>query len=254
MKSSLTRIVLSACLLPLVVGCNNRPNPGVAPASSNDPGSRPHRQPVTVVVVPGKYDGQAVLPVVVMMHGMGSKPEGFLFNEFQELADALRAVIVSPSAPLATFEGGFDWSDDSGQNLARIRSALAEAETKARIRKDRVVLMGYSQGAFAALTTAYRHPEFIAGAIAVSPGSLTKPPLLPPDSPSLLAKRGFVLCYGDQDDPDWIRQAKQWLEAARQDGAKVETKVYAGAGHLVPDDRDEMFPKWFAFVMRANED
>jgi len=213
----------------------------------------PTAQPSAIVTLPDAYDGKSELAALVMLHGMGSKPTDFLGDEYGDLADSLKSVVVAVSGPVPEAEGKYDWSDDIEVNSARVNAGLAEARSKARVRKDRVVLMGYSQGAYAALGLAYAHPETFAGVIAISPGSLTNP-VLPQNPSPLLAKRGFVLCYGGQDEADFIRQGKDRTEAARRAGAKIEVKEYPKAGHLIPQDRDEVFPRWFAFVVRANEE
>ena len=235
----------------LSLGCERKDNAQVQIPATTVP--KPQVLPSAIVTVPTKYDGKKELPVVVTLHGMGSKPTDFLGDEYGELADDLQAVIVAVSGPIPTDRGSFDWSDDVEVNLPRINSGLGVAMTKAKLRKDRVVLMGYSQGAYAALGLAYAHPELFAGTIAVSPGSLTNPALAPRPSP-LLAKRGFVLCYGGKDEADFIRQGKERLNAAKRAGAKVEVKEYPDAEHLIPPDRDEVFPKWFEFILRANDE
>jgi predicted esterase len=207
---------------------------------------------VNIVTLPGKYDGKAELPVLVTLHGMGGKASKFLGDEFEDIADDLKAVVIAVGAPLTDDRGGYAWSDRSDENLDRIRIGLNEAGRKAKLRKDHVVLLGYSQGAYAALGLAYDHPDVFAGVIALSPGSLTNPSLAKSASP-LLAKRGFVLAYGDKDEDEFIRQGKERLASAQNAGAKVKTKVYANAEHLIPPDLDDRLPEWFAFVLEAND-
>lgn len=228
-----------------VAGCEKRSSPPVA-------GAKPNTAAWNAFTFPANYDGKEELPVLVTLHGMGSKPTGFLGDDFQDIADELRVAVVAVRGPEPLEHGGFAWSDDLTENFLRVTQALGEAAVTAKLRKDRVVLVGYSQGAYAALGLAYAHPEVFGGAIAISPGSRTNPPLPAVNSP-LLPKRGFVLCYGSKDEAEFIRQGKERLEAARRAGAKVETKVYPEHEHLIPPDLDELLPKWFAFVVRANE-
>jgi predicted esterase len=80
---------------------------------------------------------------------------------------------------------------------------------------------------------------------------LTDRPLPPADSPQL-RRRGFVLAYGENDQPAWIRQGRKRVEAAGQAGAKTEVRLYPGAGHLIPPDLDERLPEWVSFIEKAS--
>ena len=114
-----------------------------------------------------------------------------------------------------------------------------------------MILIGYSQGAFAALGVGYEHPEHVVGTIAVSPGSMTNPPLT--TKPGLSLKgRGFVLVHGTKDRPEWVRQGRTRIEAAKAAGATTEVKVYPNAGHLVPDDLPDILVDWTAMIRRVN--
>src|SRR5262245_5340240 len=68
--------------------------------------------PITIVTIPTNYDGKAEMPVVVMLHGMDSKPDDFLGDEFEDIANALKVVVVAVSGPIMDDHGDYAWSDD----------------------------------------------------------------------------------------------------------------------------------------------
>ncbi len=242
----MTRRVVVFLLPLLVLGCGRRQLPNGA--DSLVPPSPPPK-PYVLFSLTTDYDGKTEVPVIIRLHGMGDRPE--LPTIFVGM-NGPRILNAAPSGPIFGPEGTFDWSDDIEVNFTRIKEALHEASTKARIRKDQIVLIGYSQGAYAALGLAYAHPEMFAGVIAVNPGSMESVPL--PANPSpLLARRGFVLCYGEKDEPEFIRQGKERIDAARKAGAKVKVKTIPNAGHEPPQDWGAWEPEWLDFIFQANK-
>lgn len=246
----MTRRLVALLIAIALIGCEQRQGP-TAKSLATPPDAEPHHY--SMFTLPPDYDGQSELPVIVELHAMTSIP----LNDVALTPGAApqlipRAIYVAPSGPIFEKNGRFSWSNDIEENFARVKAALEETRTKAQIRKDRVVLIGYSQGAYAALGLAYAHPEVFAGAIAICPGSEVDQPL-PTNASPLLAKRAFVLCYGEEDDANYIRQGKERIEAARKAGAKVEIKSLPKHGHDKPTTLDEWKPGWFEFIVNANK-
>jgi len=228
-------------LMPaLLVGCGQHQGESVATAD------RPHEE-FCLYNLPTDYDGTTEIPVVVSLHEWLGRPETRLN------ADKLRVFEIAPTGPLVWGSDRFNWSDDVSVNLARIKAAVNEASTKANIKKDRIVLFGAGGSGYVALRLSLAHPEAFAGAAAICHGSLSNPSF--PDNPSrLLAKRGFVLCFGGLDHPDYLQQGKEAMEPFRKAGAKVWINVVPDRGGDIENNIHDLEPEWLEFVIQANKD
>lgn len=120
------------------------------------------------------------------------------------------------------------------QSLSQLDGLVAEV-TAAGIRRENVVLIGFSQGACLVAEYALRHPARY-GALIVLTGSA-----IGPDGTQWLQAGDFaatpVLVSGATEDP-WIPVTRM-RETARlfaDRGARVVEHYYAGAEHLVNDE------------------
>jgi phospholipase/carboxylesterase len=120
---------------------------------------------------------------VIWLHGLGADGHDFepIVPELR-LESALRVRFVFPHAPVqpVTINGGYamrawyDIGNDRRQDEAGIRASQARVEAliaRERTRgvtARRIVLAGFSQGGAIALQTALRHPERLAGVLALS--------------------------------------------------------------------------------------
>lgn len=257
-------------LLPfvLLIGCAADP--------SGDSTTPPDMSPVeySLISLPSDYDGASELSLIIVLHEAGTSPGT---NEYEnkgrpkglnpppkldpnkidqprnrrELQAKFGVAIVTPSGPVKQSDGQFDWSENMEQNFARVNAMIAEVGAKAKIRKDRIVLFGFSEGGATAFDLARAHPEVFAGAIAIAP-SPSKEGESAGVAPSL-AKRGFVLCYGDKDEAETIGRAKERLEATAKAGAKTQVKELAGVGHEMPRNVEQLLVAGFEFVMSAGK-
>jgi phospholipase/carboxylesterase len=121
---------------------------------------------------------------ILWLHGLGADGSDFA-PIVQELALPLAVRFVFPHAPSmpVTVNGGYEmpaWYDIYSQDIAGVQDeagirrsqsmldALIEREKSRGIRTQRIVLAGFSQGGAIALQTALRHPERLAGVMALS--------------------------------------------------------------------------------------
>jgi len=122
---------------------------------------------------------------VIWLHGLGADGSDFepIAGEMELPAQPIR--FVFPHAPLqpVTINGGMvmrAWYDILGNDIARREDAagvrasqtlierLIERERARGATADRIVLAGFSQGGAIALQTGLRHPERLAGIMALS--------------------------------------------------------------------------------------
>jgi phospholipase/carboxylesterase len=193
----------------------------------------------------GPEDASAL---VVFLHGYGADGADLL-----GLADVLGphlpgVAFTAPDAPERCVGGGFGfqwfpipWLDGSPQALAEagldaasrdlngFLDVLLEAEG---LTPDRLVLVGFSQGAMMSLHVALRRPEPVAGVVAIS-GRLLRPEVLPGE---ITVKPPVLLMHGDQDPvvpfEDMGKAGRALVEA------EVPTygHVMKGTGHGIAPD------------------
>jgi len=175
---------------------------------------------------------------MIMVHGRGATAESIL-----TLAPALDAKDFAFFAPQAS---GNTWypnsflapipSNEPGitSGLAVIEDIIAQIEL-AGISGDRIMLLGFSQGACLSLEFAARHARRYGG-IACLSGGLIGPDGTPRDySGNFDGTPAFLGC----SDVDFHIPAARVTESAgvlTRMGASVTMKLYPGMGHMVNED------------------
>ena len=114
--------------------------------------------------------------------------------------------------------------------------AVDEAGEGGRLGAERLVMVGFSQGACLALEYALQRPGRC-GTLIVLTGALIGPPdTVWPGSPALLAGTRILLTGSDADD--WISedQTRHTARVLQSLGADVCLRVYHGRPHIVCED------------------
>jgi predicted esterase len=207
----------------------------------------------TLLVLPKDYQKGTAIPAILWLHGLGSRPEGFVNPDCQVFADQLKIALVGVSGTRARGPRSFVWAENPEKDARRLRDALAEVSDRVTVKKGYVITFGFSQGAQVGLEVAVRHPEEYAGAIVLSPGAASH---LEDVNPSpLLARRGFVLSCGAKEHPGNVQLTERDANWLRQAKARVLYKAYPGmSAHTFPRDFDERFPEWVGFILKARGD
>ncbi len=186
--------------------------------------------------------------MVVLVHGYGADGSDLL-----GLADPLAphlpdTLFVAPDAPepCAGNPFGFQWSpipwlDGSDETQAAARFAASAADLDAFLDRrladagltpDRLVLLGFSQGAMISLHIAPRRPLPVAGVIAIS-GRLVVPERLAAET---VARPPVLLIHGDADPVvpfgDMAAAGKALVAA----GFDTYGHVMTGTGHGIAPD------------------
>lgn len=202
---------------------------------------------------------------VIWLHGLGADGHDFvpIVRELGLKPDAALR-FVFPHAPVrpVTLNNGFPmraWfdirsldrkglADEAGiaESAARVRSLIA-AETAAGIPAGRIVVAGFSQGGAIALHTVLRHPERLAGLLALS----TYLPLadtLPAQASAANRDVPILLCHGS-DDPILPLELGEWSRDRLTDqGYAVEWQAYPMA-HEVCAEQIERIGAWLGEVL-----
>jgi len=121
------------------------------------------------------------------------------------------------------------------QAIRQIDLAVDRASESGRLGPDRLVMMGFSQGACLTLEYAMRHPGRVHTAIALTGGLFGPPGTRWPGSPDMLAGTRFLISSSDVDE--WIPEPRvhESAEALRALGAEVEVNIHPNRPHEVSE-------------------
>ena len=119
--------------------------------------------------------------------------------------------------------------------IKQIDLALDRASESGRIPPERLVMMGFSQGACLTAEYALRHPGRCKTLIALTGGLFGPPGSQWTGLPAMLDGTRALITGSDVDD--WIPEARVHETAAvlRSFGAEVETRIYPGRPHEVTE-------------------
>lgn len=121
--------------------------------------------------------------------------------------------------------------------MAVIRDVLDQV-VAAGIPPDRIMLLGFSQGACLAIEFSARHARRYGGVACLS-GGLIGPDGTPRDYPGSLDGSSVFLGCSDVDAHIPKERVEHSAEVMRQLGAEVTMRIYPGLGHVINDDERE---------------
>jgi len=188
---------------------------------------------------------------VIMVHGRGAGPENIL-----DLVPALGDTGVTYLAPAAANRTWYPYSfmADIAKNEPYLSSALsvlaaltAEVEA-AGIERDRIVVLGFSQGACLATEFAIRQASRFGGIVAFSGGAIGPPGTVWNESARFDGTPLFFGC-SDVDAHVPATRVRESAAVCARMGANVTTRIYPGMGHLVNDDEIQWLRSLLAGLM-----
>ncbi|NBC85474.1 MAG: phospholipase [Bacteroidetes bacterium] len=176
--------------------------------------------------------------VMILIHGRGATAQSIL-----RLAGDVAPDGVACLAPQASHRTWYPQSflAPIEKNEPYLTSALGAVDAlirtieEAGVARNRVVLLGFSQGACLACEYAARHAERYGGIVALSGGLIG-----PEDEPlsydgDLEGTPAFLGC-SDQDPHIPLERVQETAEVLREMGADVDRRIYPGMGHTTNDD------------------
>ncbi len=197
---------------------------------------------------PGPHGGQPIvtagLPLedaraaMILVHGRGAAPANIL-----ELALALAYPGFAYLAPAATgntwypfsFMAEIEKNEPGLSSGLAVLDALVERVREAGIRRDRLVLAGFSQGACLMSEYSVRHAARYGGVLAFSGGLIGPPETTWPYEGDFAGTPVFLGC-SDVDPHVPKERIDESAEVFARMGAAVEKRLYPGMGHLINDD------------------
>ncbi|MEM6281556.1 MAG: dienelactone hydrolase family protein [Chloroflexota bacterium] len=176
--------------------------------------------------------------VVIAIHGRGASPQDIisLAAAFQQPD---RAYFAPQAAGRAWYPNSFLAPIDS--NEPYLSSALEFVDTlvteiKAKgITDDKIMFMGFSQGACLASEYVARNAKRYA-ALAVLSGGVIGPEGTPRDYEGSLDGMPIFIGCSDVDFHIPVGRVRETTEIMKKLGADVDERIYPGMGHTVNDD------------------
>jgi predicted esterase len=173
-----------------------------------------------------------------MVHGRGAGPENIL-----DLVPVLARPNVTYLAPAAegrtwypySFKAEIERNEPGLSSALSVLGTLVERVEAAGVSHDRIVLLGFSQGACLATEFAVRHPTRYGGLVAFSGGAIGPPGTRWNESGRF---EGTPVFFGCSDRDAHVPEARviESAELCARMGAEVTKRIYPGMGHTIIDD------------------
>ena len=191
-------------------------------------------------------------PLVIFLHGYGSNEQD-LFG----IKDDLPATYtyLSVRAPITMEEGSYQWfrkkgegayngeTDDLKTSGQVLLDFIAQAAKKYHTEPDKVVLVGFSQGAIMSYEVALRHPEAVGGIAALSGRILPvlKSALKPDEKRQSLA---IFIGHGTEDNRLPYKDGTDANSLLQSISLTPEFHGYEGLGHSISAAEIEDLNAW----------
>lgn len=175
---------------------------------------------------------------MIMVHGRNASPGSIL-----ELADALDHPAFTYLAPAAaggtwyplSFMAKIEKNEPGISSGISVIHGLIESALKIGIPTQRIMLLGFSQGACLSATAALRRPSRYGGVIGYS-GGLIGPPGIPWDTTGSFDGTPVFLGCSDEDSHIPRARVDESAAAFEEMGANVTERIYPRMGHTVNED------------------
>ena len=199
-------------------------------------GDGPHaRQPIAVAGTPLAEAAGAL----ILVHGRGGSAD--------EMLGLAKLVAPPRTAWLAPQAAGHTWYphrfiEPTKVNEPYLSSALFALDdlldqvAAGGIPRERIALLGFSQGACLALEFARQHAQRLGAVIGFSGGLIGDTVAPPPEGVRPLQGMPVLLGCSERDPHIPIGRVRETDAVMRALGAEVATRVYPGAGHGINED------------------
>jgi predicted esterase len=176
--------------------------------------------------------------VAILLHGRGATAEDILGLSREFTAPDI--AYLAPQAAEQTwyphsFLAPIERNEPNLSSALRLITRLVQELQQQNVSPDRVVLLGFSQGACVALEFAARHARRYAAVVALS-GGLIGPPAIARDYSGSLDRTPVFIGCSDVDAHVPVERVNASAEVLRRMGAVVDQRVYPGMGHTVNED------------------
>jgi len=176
----------------------------------------------------------------VLIHGRYRTPEEMVYLSSRLEVDNIRWIAPAAGPDRSWYPGLFMDPLPSNEPfvsnaIRQIDIALERASEGGRLSPDRLVVMGFSQGACLTAEYALRHPGKCQTLIALTGGLFGPDGTAWKGSPGTLTGTRMMITGSDIDE--WIPETRvhATAQALRNLGAEVEVRIYEGRAHEVSE-------------------
>lgn len=175
---------------------------------------------------------------VIMIHGRGAGPRNIL--DLVPLIGHPGVAYVAPAASGGTwypksFMAPIHENEPGISSGISVVHSLIDEVVAAGLPAERIMLLGFSQGACLMCTAAQRRPARYGGVVAFSGGLIGPPGTVWEERGDFGATPAFFGC-SDVDAHVPETRVRESAAVYERMGARVTTRIYPGMGHLVNDD------------------
>ena len=205
------------------------------PVDQSEHGKRPHAE--QSVLAAGELITKAQAGMI-LMHGRGGTADGILrlarlvfYPGFAYLAPQAAGNAWYPNNFMSPIEMNEPWLSASLQKIG----ALIERFRAGGIPPERLILLGFSQGACLVTEYAARVPRRYGGVVGLS-GGLIGEQIALPETTGSLAGTPILLGCSDEDPFIPIERVGETADVLRGLGGEVDLRIFQGLGHTVNEE------------------
>lgn len=182
-----------------------------------------------LIWTPPELDPETPAPVIIALHPYGSQAE-WILDYWKSTALEQGAIVLAPRA-VHPQGNGFEWGtiEDTQYLLGR---SFEQLQDDFAIDESRILLTGFSQGAYMAFNLGRLHGDIVTSVLPVAgqyERELADPSLVPEDR-----RARFYILIGTEDPA--YRSNIIALEDLRAAGFEVRLRSIQGLNHSFPDD------------------
>ena len=192
---------------------------------------------------------------MIMIHGRNAAPPNIL--ELTDVLDRPEFAYLAPAAAGSTWYP-YSFMAPREQNEPGISSGLSVIESLVTalidqgLPSERIMLLGFSQGACLTSEFAIRHPRHYGGVMALSGGLIGPPGTTWDDVTTPLDGTPVFLGCSDVDPHIPASRVLETEQVFRRLGAAVTRKLYPGMAHTVSGDEIENVQRVMDQVLTAS--
>ena len=164
--------------------------------------------------------------VIVLLHGAGGRADDFL-REFTKYADDRGIVLLALQSDAGSWPRR-PQEVTRGPDAANFDAALAALTARAPVDLNRVVLLGFSDGASHALSYGLARPKTFRAILAMSPGYAFAPRRPDPTQPIFIA-------HGRRDNVLPAANVREMIKGLEGVGYRPEVRWFNGGHRIDPE-------------------